>query len=126
MKVKDKIFKIVIPLFTLLQCVIFIEFNLFNIEKEHIETKEVIATYSLTLKEVLNKLEGIEKFNIRNIKESNQGFEINGEIHGNKDEVEEILNKINYFGVISYTINIENNDIYLSISIKERANNNCI
>ena len=122
---KNKFINIAIVIILISQVLLFIISDYVDIRKE----EEVITThkeYTLSLEDVIYNLKSFEEFNIKKVSRDNAGYLISGEIIGNKNDIEKLLSIINYFGIISYTITIDDKIIHLSLTMRERLNNNCI
>lgn len=122
---KNKLISFIIIFLSCSQIIIFIFLNNYK-KEEKIKEVAVYTEKSFELREILDILQDIKGLNIKNIVKKESQYEISVEIVCEKEDLEKILMDINYFGVISYTITVEENNIYLSLTMKERLNNNCI
>lgn len=119
--------RVIIVLVAIGQIFLFVSLDYVKIDKHEVkETYNEIIEYNMTLDEVISRLDSIEDLKIQQIFHTEKGYEINVEIESTKVDIEKILMNINYFGIISYTININDDVIKLNLTIKEKGNNNCI
>lgn len=127
MNMKNNIIKYALVFLTLLQVTLFIARDYIITENEVIATNtDIIHKENLQIYDVINELEGLKGFTVNEITNQNKCYKITGEIKGTKEEIEKMLKSINYFGIISYTINIDQDGIDLKLTLEERLNNNCI
>lgn len=124
---KNNIIKYGLVFLVMVQVILFIVRDYIIIDDEVISTNtDMIEQENLQIFDVIDEIERLKGFQVNEIINENKCYKITGEIKGTKEEIEKMLKSINYFGIISYTINIDQDGINLKLTLEERLNNNCI
>ena len=110
---KKKVLAIVFLLIIVLECaIIYSKENSLKDkmqeEKEYVNTNEETKN---TIIDILNNFEENPSINLISIDDKIENYEVNIKITENKNEFLKIINSLNDFKIVDYTINLEQNNI---------------
>ncbi|WP_066893104.1 hypothetical protein [Clostridium nigeriense] len=119
--IKKSILYLLVILLTLIQCFILINFKKIDINKDsnfndsYGITKEKNAKY---IKEIMRDFNDYNTLTILSYNKIEDGnWKLKCLLEGSKEEVLKDIGKLNYYNIISYSLNYENSNILLEVDL---------